>query len=345
MRVTIRLRRGALLCGLLFGACIRPVPDAPSVPPPPEPRREVNSATVHGRILSSSGFSVSHAAVVVHLADRDCRRLGPAVGSVTDESGEYLAVLESGVGPAHDGCLVVEASSGGATGSVVQEARFSSESPRARVDIALESGDRLDAQAAGMLVSRLVDAINDPASGSSDLELFVLHGPEALRVGLEQYRKTLGQVIRVQPLPPEAHDLARFRFELEGTTGETSIVDVHQEDLVRLLSPALDYGFRSERFVGLYLRAISTGDAERLARLLNPDDVEFPIERAREIVIAYRSRYRDLASIRPELAAIDESRNQILWRLRGTGPGGEEVTEVLELGFGDGLIGLRNPGP
>jgi hypothetical protein len=44
---------------------------------------------------------------------------------------------------------------------------------------------------------------------------------------------------------------------------------------------------------------------------------------------------------------VDESRAIIRWRLRGIGPDGQEVTEVIELGFGDGLIGIRglNAGP
>jgi hypothetical protein len=126
------------------------------------------------------------------------------------------------------------------------------------------------------------------------------------------------------------------------TEGErVSRVDVYQEQLIRLHSPVLDYGFRSERFINAYLRAISSGDAVRLSRVLNPDDIDFPVERAREMIVAYRQRYRDTATIRAELVDVDERRHIIRWRLRGAGPTGEEVTEIIELGFGDGLIGIR----
>jgi hypothetical protein len=64
----------------------------------------------------------------------------------------------------------------------------------------------------------------------------------------------------------------------------------------------LDYGLRSQAFMNAYLRAIASGDAMMLARILNPDDVDFPIETAREIVLRYRApagmRSRDYVASR-----------------------------------------------
>jgi hypothetical protein len=94
-----------------------------------------------------------------------------------------------------------------------------------------------------------------------------------------------------------------------------------------------------------YLDAIADGDAERLARVLNPDDIDFPVPRAREMIAAYRARYGDVAAIRAEFVGVDEGKNVLRWRLRGRGPRGEEVTEPIDLGFGDGLIGIRGLSP
>ena len=91
-----------------------------------------------------------------------------------------------------------------------------------------------------------------------------------------------------------------------------------------------------------YLDAIADGDAERLARVLNPDDVDFPVPRARERIAAYRKRYGDVGAIRAEFVGVDERKNVLRWRLRGRGPLREEVTEPIDLGFGDGLIGIRS---
>jgi hypothetical protein len=90
-----------------------------------------------------------------------------------------------------------------------------------------------------------------------------------------------------------------------------------------------------------YLGAIVDGDAERLARVLNPDDVDFPVPRAQEMIADYRKRYRDLRAVRPELIGVDERKNVLRWRLRGRDPQGPEVLEPIDLRFGEGLIGIR----
>jgi hypothetical protein len=294
-------------------------PPPASTPPPPPPKRNVPSAHVFGRVTSASGFGIAHADVLVHVADAVCRPTETLVGAVTDGNGEYLAEVE-GAGE----CVVVEAKSGGATGAATQRVAFAVESPRVRVDVRLDRAPALTDAEAERLVRLLADAIN--GQPPEELSQYVLHGPEALRVALEQYRTLLGgRVTSVQRV-------AGFQYALNGT----SHVDVHQEDQIRLHSPLLDYGFRAERFMSLYLRAIASGDAEMLARVLNPDDVDFPVPRAREIIEDYRRRYGDVAAVRAEFVGVDERRNVLLWRLRGNG-----VTEPIELGFGDGLIGMR----
>jgi hypothetical protein len=260
---------------------------------------------------------------------------------VSDESGEFLAVAEVGVTPSFTGCVNVEARSGGASGVATSPVEFSTASPRIRVDVRLEPSHPLTAAEAERLVRLLASAINDPPQTSEELSLYILHGPEALRVALEQYRMLLGRVTSVGLVPSEIFDPRRFTFELRTAGERVSHVDVYQENLIRLHSPLLDYGFRSARFINNYLRAISSGDAVRLSQVLNPDDIDFPIERAREMIVAYRQRYRDTASIRAEFVDVDERRHLIRWRLHGTGPNGDEVTEMIELGFGDGLIGIR----
>lgn len=318
-------------------------PSTPPIPSPPQqpPVRPVNSATVSGRVLTSDGRIISHASVLVRAADTGCQPIDSGIGAVSDESGEYLAVAEVGVGPSQRGCVVVEARSGGARGVATAATEFTTASPRLRVDVRLELPPALTASEAERLANLLATAIDEPARSSEELSLYILHGPEALRVALEQYRHLLGDVASVRLVPSEHFDPRRFTFELRGTGDRVSHVDVYQEEVTRLHSPVIDYGFRSERFINAYLRAISSGDAIRLSQVLNPDDVDFPVERAREMIVAYRQRYRDTASIRAEFVDVDERRHIIRWRLRGVGPDGKEVTEMIELGFGDGLIGIR----
>lgn len=327
-----------LLCAL---AACTPAPPAtppvPATPPPPDPPREIASATVFGQVVNARGNPIAHAMVNVHSADAACRPLDREVGAVSDERGEYLATAEIDTAAATRGCVLVEARSGGASGVATAEVEFTTGSPRVRVDVRMDRIEPLTQSEAERLVRILADAINEPAQNAADLSLYVLHGPEALRVALEQYRSILHRVVDVRPLPRAAHDPRRFPFELRAANGRTSQVDVYQEDLTRLHSPLLDYGFRSERFMNAYVRAIASGDAVRLAQILNPDDVDFPVERARDMIVDYRERYGDTATIRAEFVDIDEARATIVWRLRG----GNGVTETIELGFGDGLIGVK----
>jgi hypothetical protein len=183
------------------------------------------------------------------------------------------------------------------------------------------------------LVRLLAGAINDPAADTTGLAPYILHGPDALRAALGQYRTAFGRVANVR-------HVKEFIFELQGAKG-TSLVEAHREDRIRIHSALLDYAFRAEGFLKVYLGAIANGDAEKLARVLNPDDVDFPVPRAREMIAAYRGRYRDVGSIKAEFVGVDERRNILQWRLRGTGPDGREVTEPVDLVFGDGLIGIR----
>lgn len=195
---------------------------------------------------------------------------------------------------------------------------------------------QLTASEAERLVRLLAAAINDPAHDTAELAPYILHGPDALHAALVQYRTALGKVRNVR-------HVKEFIFEMQGTKG-TSLVEAHREDRIRIHSALLDYAFRAERFMKAYLDAIAKGDAERLSRVLNPDDIDFPVPRARELIAEYRRRYRDVASIRAEFVGVDERKNVLRWRLRGPGPNGEEVTEPIDLGFGDGLIGIRTWG-
>lgn len=312
-------------------------PAVASTPPPPPHVRSVATARVSGQVLGARGQRVMHAEVLVRSADAACRPIPTMfVGAVSDENGEYFALAQLGSPQPMRGCVLVDARSGGASASASQRVEFTTDGPPVRVDVRLPRPPALTQSEAERVVRLLTKAINDPHQTSAELGLYILHGPEALRVALQQYQTHLGRVTDVRPASGSG-----YAFELVGENGRTSRVELIQEELTRLHSPLIDYGFRAERFMTTYLRAISSGDAELLSRVLNPDDVDFPVERARQMIADYRRRYRDPAYIRAEFAGVDERRNALLWRLRGPGPAGEEVTEPIELGFGDGLIGVR----
>jgi hypothetical protein len=323
-----------LLSLMLATACAAPAPPstppAPSTPPPVAPLSHVPATSVSGRVISDDGHIVSDALVTIRVANAGCVAMTSEVGGSTDQSGLFNLNVE---GKAD--CVLIEARSGGATGSLTTREMTD-------VTVRLDAPPTLMTGEARRLVTMLSTAINDPAAADAALALYVAQGPEALRVAIEQYRQLLGTVTAVREVASSYTPSPSYRhhtFALEGSTGRTLHVDVHQEALTRLHSALLDYGLRSERFMNAYIRAVSRGDAMMLARVLNPDDVDFPVEKAREMIAAYRDRFRDPATIRPEFAGVDEARHTITWRLRGTAADGTERSEDVILRFGDGLIG------
>lgn len=332
-----------VVLALLLAACRAPAPPSspplPSTPPPPPPSRVVPAVRVSGVVLGSDGHRVSGAGVLVGAAQRDCVPAA-AIGAVTDENGQFSVTIEGNV---DSRCVVAEARSGGASGLATAPAAFSVPPGVVELTVRLNPPAPLTAAEAERLVRLLAAAIDDPAAPVDELMLFIAGGSEALRVAVEQHRQVLGRVTRIRELTPSVEPSSHYRhftFELRGESGRTLHVDAHQEALTRLHDLLLDYGWRSERFMNAYVRAIASGDAVRLSQILNPDDIDFPVERAREMIVAYRLRYRDTATIRPEFVSVDEKLHRITWRLRGTGADGRELTEDIVLQTGDGLIGV-----
>jgi hypothetical protein len=349
------MRLRLLLLIALLGC--RPAPPAtpplPSVPPPPPPEREVNAAIIGGEVTDVRGRVVPYAEVTVSAADSSCRKRLAAIGWLADAGGRYDVTLGAGVGPPFHGCVIVEARSGGAMGQATAPATFTAskeERVPVRADVVLREPELLSLQEAERLVGLLGEAIEGADRGvGMDLARYVAGGPEAARVAVEQYRQLLGTVVTIRRVATEGFDgnrhvdYRRVAFEIAGSSGRTAAVDVHQGELTRLHGLLLDYGLRSQRFVNAYLRAISSGDAMMLARILSPDDIDFPVEAASEIILRYRARF-DTGTLRADFVDADHRANTIRWRIRGRTLAGGEASETLDLITGDGLIGVLTGG-
>lgn len=342
------MRRAITILVLCVVSCRVPppaTPPLPSTPPPPPPLREVNAALVSGEVVTSRGMRVAYADVRIAATGPGCRGISEELGVISDAAGEFHAQVDRGVGPAHEGCVVVTARSGDAAGSATAAAFFTAAKEQrvpVRVTVTLAPAEPLTLSRAETIVRELAEAINNPASsGPATLALYLNGGSEALRVATEHYRSILGRVTAVEPVPVPTHFVSpAFSFRLVGSSEATARIHVVQEDLTRVHSLLLDYGMRSEAFMIGYARSIGSGDAVALARLLTADDIDFPVERAREMITDYRQRY-DTATLRPEFVSADEERQTITWRLSGRTPSGETRSETIVLITGDGLIEIK----
>ena len=89
-----------------------------------------------------------------------------------------------------------------------------------------------------------------------------------------------------------------------------------------------------------FQRLIAANEAEKLARLLTPDDIDYPVDKAKRVIQRYAA-LRDLASAQGVFAGIDERTSTLRYRIEGRRRDGTAASVPLELGYGDGLLWLR----
>ncbi|HYK04834.1 MAG TPA: carboxypeptidase-like regulatory domain-containing protein [Thermoanaerobaculia bacterium] len=294
--------RTSILVALLLAGCA--APSAQQTPPPPEPAAP--RKTISGTITTPRGAGAEGAIVRV----RECTG-AREWGAVADEQGHYQVEVESD-------CVTVEATAGGTTG------RSTTTSLR------LPQAPALTEQRAQELIDTLVRAIGGDGQATAALETYTPHHADALRVALENFRIAVGEAPNVR----RVHDslIQGFEYELLGPRGNTRIY-VTQDDLHRLVGPVLYYSFSGAQYVTALARFIAGNDAERLARLLSPDDIDYPVEDARKLLARFQPRL-DWARSQAKFVAIDD--HTIRYELSdGT------RTVPITLVYGDGLLSLR----
>jgi hypothetical protein len=291
--------RTSILIAFLMAGCASPLPPA-HTPPPREPQPDRN--TVSGTITTPRGAPADGALVVV----RECNGKREW-GAVADERGQYQVDVEAD-------CVTVEASAGGAMG------RSTTTSVR------LQPAPDLTERRAQELIDTLLRAIGGDDEAVGALETYTPHHADALRVALENFRLVAGTT----PVAKPVRDSLIRGFEYE--VGPTRVY-VTGDDTHRVTGPLFEYSWRGAQYVTTFARLIAAGDAERLARLLNPDDVEYPVEDARKLIARMQPRL-DWMRSRARFTGIDERTIQfeLTDGTRGVG---------VALAYGDGLLSLR----
>lgn len=282
--------------------------------------------------------------VTARAADAQCRPAGEIQGGLTNEQGEFEVMVVRETASAEGGCVVLEATHGGAAGqgSVPVVFRSSSAaSPAPSVNIRLGKAPALIREAADEMIHTLRNAIGSEDRAFGRLVPFIRNGPEAFRVALEDSRKLLGEVVATKLVDESVTDRdARFEYELLGSNGRTLRTTIYQSDTRFITNPLIYYSLRGSRFVSIFLRLVETGDVQRMSRLLNPDDVDVSEGAAQKVIDYYRTRIDPGAGVRFEFADLDESRASLRYRVNGT-KDGKPVEFIMDFAYGDGLLGLR----
>jgi hypothetical protein len=303
--------RTSLLVALLLAGCTAPPAQQTSTPaqqaaPQADPRPP--GRTVSGTITSPRGAGVEGAMVRVRECDG-----AREWGAVADEQGHYQVEIDA---EAH--CVTVEAAAGGATG-------------RANTtSLQLSRAPALTEQRAQQLVDTLVRAIGGDDQAMAALETYTPHHADAFRVALENFRIAVGDAPTVRRVPDSL--IQGFEYELLGPRGSTRVY-VTEDDLHRVVGPVLYYSWYGAQYATALARFMTANDAERLARLLSPDDIDYPVEDARKLLARFQPRL-DWARSRARFVGIDD--HTIRYELSdGT------RTVPIALVYGDGLLSLR----
>lgn len=326
-------------------------PPLPTTTPPPPPERPVNVAHVAGRVVDVTGLSVDGASVRAWGASSDCRPAGEPVVVTTGGSGEFTLAVERGVGPAESGCVVIEARAGSSIERLERPVLFArgTDETRNRVDldrIYLPRAAELTQQEAERLIGVLTAAIRGDREAEEELDHYVRGDRFRVHAALDAYRAYLRGVSSVRFVDgegtsgPGGGGTQWMKFRMTGVADRSVTTSVYRETLVELHGPLIDYGDRAAHFVRRILDAAHQGYPEQMARVLTADDEDVPLATAQAVIDRLRSKF-DLPRASAVLAYVDEPGNAFHYRVSGPSRDGTLEQEILVVGYGDGLVGLR----
>jgi hypothetical protein len=147
---------------------------------------------------------------------------------------------------------------------------------------------------------------------------------------------------------PDVH----LEYRLVAVTGESKPVVAYHDsrsDQMWLYDEFLAAFPRAEHYAGAIVEAIARQDAERLARLLSVDDIDYPEHLAGEAIAAYARRF-ELSTLRVEFAGLGPGPDMegapavnrpFLYRVAGT-MDGRPVQHDVVVRHGDGLVGWHD---
>ena len=322
---------------------IPPLPSATSVPPPPE--RPPNRVELQGRVTTPRGLPAEGARLRAWGADATCVPSGSQFETTSGADGTFTLLVTRGIGPTESGCILIEAALGGSQLRRRIPGVFASgegADHRVFADFHLPPPAILGFDEAEKMVRDLAAAprAGDPRA-IEDLDLYVRGNAEAFRGALEQMARYLRDIHSVERLDKEP-TMGAYRFRLHGVAGRTATIDVVQQDLIELRGPLIDDAPRAWILLRRVLQMAHEGDADRMARILTADDEEedLPVEKAQRLVERLRTRF-DLGRTTITLTENDEEARLFRYRISGESRSGEPGEEIMEIGYGDGLVWLR----
>jgi hypothetical protein len=319
-----------LLVASLIAACA-PAPQSAPERSTAAPEPKIATVRISGHVTQpGSTTPAEHALITVAVS---CSTEKETPQDFADPHGNYEISIAV---PAVSCAATVHAFHGGARGSI----EVSTERDT-RADITLNPIPSMTRSAGEALIQSFVRLVNGDPKEQQELATYVWGGLDALQSAVEDYRAMLGPNVTATITNAElsARD-QRVDALLRGARGKELSLGIYQDRVGRFVSPLVHYSHRSRMFLAWFSRFVSSGDAEKLARLLTADDIDYPVDRAKRVIEKYRPRFQP-AGGRHELVSVDEKRSRLTYRLTWHRDG-ETATTTVVLGYGDGLLWLAD---
>jgi hypothetical protein len=152
--------------------------------------------------------------------------------------------------------------------------------------------------------------------------------------------------------PDGSPRVIHFEYEFTSASARKPVVAYYDEriDRFRLYDEFLGYSAYARSLTRGVVEALRTRDSTRLARLLSPDDIDYPVAQAGRVIASYARRF-DLATLRFRFDGLAPERpggygprvnRWFRYTIHGS-KDGAPVEHRVELIHGDGLVGWRDP--
>ncbi|HEX8173063.1 MAG TPA: hypothetical protein VF824_21190 [Thermoanaerobaculia bacterium] len=182
---------------LLAAACTTTTVPPASTPPPP-PDRPENLVVARGVVFDANGGRAAFARVRAWAADPSCVATREPFVVRAGADGSYEVTADVGVGPQYDGCLIVEAASGGAVVKKQTPVRFASgaDAPHETLDLYLPRPEPLTRAEAERLIGVVKSAlVTRDTAAVEELSLYTDRGREALYTTLGELQRRIRTVL------------------------------------------------------------------------------------------------------------------------------------------------------
>lgn len=207
-----------------------------------------------------------------------------------------------------------------------------------------ESADPRAAEA-DALMSKVVDAIN--RGDAKFLSQYLRYGDEVnqafARAAIADYRtyfnpRAIERFERVGEAPynPEA-----LQYKLYNRAGVNKEIFVSfQSNSVTLYDEFLTYSARAKNLLDGLIAAVQQQNARKLAAVLTPDDIDYPVSLAEQAIANYEEKLEP-QTLNYSFIGLEDRRDRFIYEIAGT-QNGKPIQHRVKIVYGDGLVGLED---